>query len=331
MHVYTPAIEMQNIFKTFTIRSWRQILLRRNYKEINALKGVSCTVDRGEIVSLLGLNGAGKTTLIKILAGLVIPDSGTARINGIDTSLSNPKTRQLVGLVNTNARSFYWRLTGRQNLTFFASLYNLSPADRHKRVARLLDWLEVADKADIPFMKYSSGQQQRLAIGRALLGDPEILLMDEPTSSLDPIAAARLRNFVKNELAGLEGKAILWCTHDLKEAENISDRIAILHKGKIIVQENLQSIRNFMKTENRYLLKIRYPNDSVPDVLKPLTIGYTKTGDMLEVEIQTEEPDIPLLLQKLAGDGIEVFMVKTVEIPLEQVFERLTLGGNVED
>ncbi len=320
----TPAIELCDIYKTFKLRSWRTFLLQKPARRVEVLRGASFTVNHGEIVSLLGLNGAGKTTFIKILASLIIPDRGKARINGFDTSLEDQKTRPLIGLVNTNPRSFYWRLTGRQNLTFFASLYNLSSDERTRRVNHLLDWLGLGDKADIAFMKYSSGQQQLLGICRAMLGDPEIMLMDEPTNSLDPLASARLRNFVKHELASRRNKAILWCTHLLQEAEQVSDRIAILHKGKIITQDTLQTIKKRIEKEKHYLIKIKSTNDTLPDRLQPIVISSRKTGNALEVEIKSEEADIPLILNQLVQAGIQVFMVKPVETALEQVFEKLT-------
>lgn len=322
----TSAIELHNIHKTFKIRSWRSFLLRRPFKQIKVLRGASFTVKQGEIVSLLGLNGAGKSTLIKILASLVTPDKGTSKIQSFDTSLENHRTRSLIGLVNTNARSFYWRLTGKQNLTFFASLYNLSAGERSKRVDELLDWLGLANVANIALMKYSSGQQQRLAICRAMLSEPEIMLMDEPTNSLDPVAAAKLRKFVKDELAGHRNKAILWCTHLLNEAEEISNRIAILHNGKIITQDSLDTIKKRIEKENRYMLKIRCNEVSMPIFLKPIATKSTRTGDILNVEIKLEEPEIPLLLNKLVKADIEIFTVKPVEMPLEEVFEKLTLN-----
>jgi len=168
------VIELKDITKTFVERSWRTLLLRRKPKEVRALNGVSLKVGSGEVCGILGPNGAGKTTLIKILATLILSDSGHADIFGYDLAEEPQHVRNLICLLNTSERSFYWRLTVRQNLFFFASLYNLLDSDKgRKRIENLLDLVDLVDKADTPFMKYSTGQKQRLALIRALLSDPQ--------------------------------------------------------------------------------------------------------------------------------------------------------------
>ena len=199
-------IELKNISKTFVERSWRTMLLRKEPKRVEALKGVSLAINQGEVFGLLGPNGAGKTTLIKILATLILPDNGYSSICDYDLCNQPHHVRRMIGLVSTSERSFYWRLTGRQNLSFFAMLCDLPNSSRKNRIEELLAMVGLKEKADTPFMKYSTGQQQRLAIARALLADPRVLLMDEPTRSLDPPAASELRNLIKKELAGQGGK-----------------------------------------------------------------------------------------------------------------------------
>ena len=228
------AIELKNITKTFVERTWRTTFLRKTPKRVEALRGVSLSVRPGVIFGLLGPNGAGKTTLIKILATLILPDSGHASILGHDLCDHAQQVRTKIGVVNTSERSFYWRLTGRQNLIFFAALCNLSGSKGRKRIEELLDLVGLNEKADNAFMRYSTGQQQRLALARALLADPEVLLMDEPTRSLDPVAASDLRRFTIKELAERQGKTVLWCTHNLKEAGEVCGCLAIIHKGKVI-------------------------------------------------------------------------------------------------
>ena len=220
------AISLENISKTFTERSWQSLFQLKQVKKVKALQSVSLTIKPGEIFGLLGPNGAGKTTLIKILATLILPDSGKASIGGFDLVANPQDVRSLIGLVNANERSFYWRLTGRQNLDFFAALWNLDKIEKAERIGNVLDRVGLAHKADTPFMKFSTGQQQRLALARALLPDPKILLMDEPTRSLDPVVAAMLRKFARDELVGKQGKTILWCTHNLAEARDVCHRLA---------------------------------------------------------------------------------------------------------
>ena len=146
------------------------------------------------------------------------------------------------GMVSTNDRTFYWRLSGRENLDFFATLYNLRGTKKTKQIEKSLQLIDMEDKAESRFMSYSSGQKQRLAIARAMLADPEVLLMDEATTSLDPIARRKLLNFTNETLAKQEQKTIIWCTHNLHEAEDICDRVTILHRGKVLYTGKLDEI-----------------------------------------------------------------------------------------
>lgn len=236
-----PAIELKNISKTFIERNWKTFLFRKPYHTL-ALDDVSLTVEKGEIMGLLGPNGAGKTTLIKILSTLVTPDSGEGSISGLSLTTQSFAIRNKIGMVSTNDRTFYWRLSGRENLDFFATLYNLTNPYKTMRIAKVLQLVDIEDKADFRFMSYSSGQKQRLAIARAMLADPEVLLMDEATTSLDPIAKRKLLNFTKETLAKQEQKTIIWCTHNLHEAEDICDRVTILHRGKVLYSGKLKDM-----------------------------------------------------------------------------------------
>ena len=184
-------------------------------------------------MGLLGPNGAGKTTLIKILSTLVVPDSGECTIAGLPLSTHSHAIRKKIGLVTTNDRSFYWRLTGLENLDFFATLYNLQNPIKNKQIDKVLQLTNLTTEAESRFMSYSSGQKQRLAIARALIANPEILLMDEATSSLDPVSTRNLLTFTKNILTEQEKKTIIWCSHNLQEVEDICDSVTILHKGTI--------------------------------------------------------------------------------------------------
>ena len=235
------AIDLQNISKTFIERNWKTFLFRKPRQTL-ALNDVSLTVEKGEIMGLLGPNGAGKTTLIKILSTLVTADSGKGSISGLSLATQSLAIRHKIGMVSTNDRTFYWRLSGRENLDFFATLYNLHGAIKRQQIEKALQLTGMEDKAESRFMSYSSGQKQRLAIARAMLADPEILLMDEATTSLDPIATRKLLTFTKETLARQEQKTIIWCTHNLYEAEDICDRVTILHRGKVLYSGRLEDI-----------------------------------------------------------------------------------------
>ena len=316
-------IELQDITKSFIHRSWRSLLFLGKPKTVDALKGVSLKAYPGEIFGLLGPNGAGKTTLIKVLATLILPDSGSGSIGGYDLFRQSHQVRRLIGLVNTGERSFYWRLTGRQNLGFFAALYNLTGPDGRKRVKELLTLVGLQDMADMLFMKYSSGQKQRLAIARALLAAPEVLLMDEPTNSLDPLAASELRTFVKEELVAQYGKTILWCTHNLKEAEEMCSRFSIIHKGKVIASGSLENIKSLIAAESSYRIKVK---SLPPGLLRQMNVPPVCISDKdgyTEFEIKEKEENIASLLDHLIEQNVKIYSCTQVERDLEETFGRL--------
>ncbi len=304
-------------------RTWRTTLGIGQPIKVNALNNVSLSIPSGEIFGLLGPNGAGKTTLIKILATLILPDSGSASICDYDLVSQPEKVRNLIGFVNANERSFYWRLTGRQNMHFFATLWNLRNAEKVRRIEDLLDLVGVKDKSDIPFMKYSSGQQQRLSLARALLSDPEILLMDEPTRSLDPIAAAEFHKFAKEELVAKMGKTILWCTHNLEEAREVCDTLAIIHKGSVMATGSLEQMQSLIQAKSLYSLKIAsQPHDLLKKIGIPVS-NIVQNNGMMEIEIVKEEAYIPAMLNHLVRQNIKIYACNRKDIPLEQIFEKL--------
>ena len=317
------AIELKDITKIFIERSWGTLLLRKPATKTEALRGVSLSVEKGEIFGLLGPNGAGKTTLIKILATLILPDGGSGSVCGYDLHSQSSLIRHMIGLVNASERSFYWRLTGRQNLNFFAMLYNLSGIKKKKRIDELLELVGLEEKADTLFMKYSDGQKQRLAIARALLPDPEILLMDEPTKSLDPLAASDFIDLTLNELAQKKGKTVLWCTHNLKEAEKVCSRLAIIHKGKIIASGDLKHMKSLIATESFYQMSIdNCPTEKLKEIgITPLHSIHN--NGHLEFEVKAKDRDIPLFIKELVEMGINVYTCKEKPVELDQVFESM--------
>ncbi len=234
-------IELQNVQKSYYTISWRFAMPPLQKKNISALRDINLRVRPGEIMALLGPNGAGKTTLIKILATLVTLDAGHATVCGLDLKKKSSEIKKIIGLVNTNDRSFYWRLTGRQNLEFFASLYGLDTKIRNYRMERMLEMLDLVQLADRPYMTLSSGQRQKLALVRAMLPQPRVLLLDEPTSSLDPTAASDFINIVRDTCHS-DGKSIIWCTHDLNEAAMVCTSFAILCNGTITAKGPGQDI-----------------------------------------------------------------------------------------
>lgn len=235
------TIEITNLSKRFTVRKfpWQKS------KITSALSNINLHVKKGECFCLLGPNGAGKTTLIKILSSLILADKGIVKIAGYDLETQNQIVKSKIGFLGSQERSFYWRLTGRQNLDFFARFYNLTPQLAKRRINQLADIFKVKNIINDRFSQYSSGIKQKFSIIRSLLHQPQILFMDEPTKSLDPKAARDLQQLIKYDLAAKQKKTILFTTHNIQEAEYLSDRIAILDKGIIKAlgtQQELQKL-----------------------------------------------------------------------------------------
>jgi ABC-2 type transport system ATP-binding protein len=199
----------------------------------SALNGVDLDVFDGEILGLVGANGAGKTTLIKILASMLLPTSGRAEILKHDVVKFPDEVRKALGWCLDTERSFYHRLSGVENLSFFAALNNLNSERSRIRVKEVLEISGLGDAAQRPFRTYSLGMQQKLGLARALLTNPPVLLLDEPTKSLDPAAAAEFWRFVRGTLAAEMKKTILVVTHNLQEAKTCCDRVAYMREGRI--------------------------------------------------------------------------------------------------
>lgn len=237
-----PILEVDGVTKDFTPPLSFGKLIRLDLRRgipVRALDDVSFRLDRGKILAVLGPNGAGKTTLLKIIATLLLPDKGAVSFNGSDLE---EKIKMSVGLVTDEERSFYWRLTGRQNLEFFAALYGLDGKTAKSRINEL-SGLFAVDYADKRFDSYSTGMKRRFALMRGLLHDPELLLLDEPTKSLDYAAALSMRNFVKETLVKTQGKTVILATHHMDEALDFCDLFMILNKGKLRAMGSLGQLR----------------------------------------------------------------------------------------
>jgi ABC-2 type transport system ATP-binding protein len=248
-----PAILAESLIKRYPVYRRFRELLRHPFdrRTVTALNGLDLRVERGRVFCLLGPNGAGKTTLIKILATLVLPDGGRAGVDGHDVARDPAAAKSAVGYAVNDERSFYWRLTGRQNLEFFGALYGLAGQARDRRIAEVLKLAGLEEAADLRFNAYSTGMRQMLAFARALLADAAILLVDEPTRSLDPLAADRIRAFLRDELAGRRGKTVLWATHDLGEAADYAQDIAVISKGRIRLRGQAASLAGGGRTSLR--------------------------------------------------------------------------------
>ena len=209
---------------------------------MTALRGVTLRIDRGERVAFLGPNGAGKTSLLKLIGGLLLPSEGTVTVNGYDTVLHNDAAKRNVGLVFNEERSFYWRLTGVQNLEFFGALDNLPTRVLRERIRSLLELVGLNGHSDKPVGGYSSGMKQRLAIARGLLADPEILILDEPTRTLDPIAADTLIGLILDRIHNDLKKTLLIATHQLEHVPALCSSVCVIKSGAILSHADMAGI-----------------------------------------------------------------------------------------
>ena len=244
------AVAIRNLSKRFPVpRPWLETVLRPLHRSwATVLDGVDLDVRKGEIFGLLGPNGAGKTTLLKVLCTQLLPSGGPASVFGQDVVANSHEVRRNLGCCLDVDRSFYYRLTGRENLGFFAALNNLGSEDAAVRIREVLEMLKLQEASDKPFMTYSRGLRQKLALARALLTDASLLLLDEPTSSLDPVAAMEFRRFIRDVLARDLGKTILLVTHSLEEAGECCSSAAVMERGKIVFQGPGAEVRGFIRS-----------------------------------------------------------------------------------
>ncbi len=322
------AIAGKGLHKTFVKkRSLRELMAHpfKRAERVHALRGVNLEVREGEIFGLLGPNGAGKTTLLKILSCLVLPDQGRALIGGEDT-VHEQRVKPQIGLVNSDERSFYWRLSGRENMRFFARLYDVPGKMVESRIQELMEQVHIADAADRPFSDYSSGMKQRVAIARALLHDPPVLLMDEPTRSLDPAAALALRRFILDVLMRRDGRTVLLATHHLTEAEALCDRLAILVKGRVREVGTVAELRRWGVRERRFRLVTAADQGPISGpfrVIEDATISGERRIDIaLDNGVGLDD-----LLRSLIGAGVSFRACDRIEPDLESAFSRIVEAG----
>jgi len=239
------AVSIESLNKLFPpIRTgWRSFLQPFEPASFPALQDVSFSVREGESVALLGANGAGKSTLLRILSTLLLPTSGQAAVAGYDTVQSAHDVRHTLGFHAGSDLGFYGRLTGRENLRFFGRLNHLSAAVARHRIEEFSARFELCGALDRQVRTLSSGTIQRLSLARALLHSPRVLLLDEPTRSLDAIAATTFRHFLKSELLRRGSTTLLFASHSLSEIELLADRVAVLNQGRLIALDSPSSLK----------------------------------------------------------------------------------------
>jgi ABC-2 type transport system ATP-binding protein len=302
---------------------------------VEALRGVDLKVKEGEIFGLLGPNGAGKTTLIKILCTLVIHDEGEAYVNGFDVKKEPSKVLRNLQAVLPESRGFTWRLSGLQNLEFYALLYGLKKKEAEERISYLLELTGLKERALDGYQRYSTGMQRKLLLCRALLQNSSILLFDEPTAGLDPNSAAEFRNMLQ-KLVRDERKTIFLSTHNLYEAQDICGRIAIIDRGKITALDTPDNIRYKMLEEKVFNISFidAVFNDESAKMVNQLekVTGIHGVTPQVDAERNFQglsiradnDLDISGILEAIIKNGLKIKMINTKEPTLEDAFMAIT-------
>jgi ABC-2 type transport system ATP-binding protein len=316
------AISIEKLSKTYPTAFPRlKVFFRLPVKPaVEALKNVSIEIGEGEIFGLIGKNGAGKTTLTKIIATLVQPTSGKVSVKGFDSVNDEVKVRSLIGLATAEERSFYWRLTSLQNMLFFARLYGIKDKEARIRIAELFEQLDITKYEKRRFSELSTGNKQRLAVARAMLSSPPILLLDEPTRSLDPLAASSMRSLISS----LKGVSILLTSHNLSEIEELCDRIAIISNGEIRVSDTPENLRNSHKQTQK--VKINLKTD-IPESFETLNnlkdFHLEQNGEFITLKFTRDAEDETLgkTIAELSNKNAKILDVETEKATLLDVLE----------
>ena len=323
------AVVMHDVTKSF--RADRSLLrrLRRAPGTVPraVLDGVTLEVARGEIFGLVGANGAGKTTLLKILATVLLPDRGRVHVDGIDVLADPARVRTRLAVVPADERALFWRISATENVRLFASLYGLRGSARDRAVDRALALVGLADAGEQQVGSFSSGMRQRTLIARALVTQPPLLILDEPTRSLDPVTARELRRFIRDVLCTQLGTTILLATHSTEEALQLCDRAALLVAGRVVATDSLARLqaraagaRMRVRVDAshaasaRALLHLRGAADGAPAVDGMVTLEATLP----------DAADAPVVLEALVRAGVRVAEFAPIPLTLADLLDAVT-------
>lgn len=323
------AVEVKDLKKYF-ISKKKKLFKKTEKKEFKAVDGVTFEIRKGEIFGLLGPNGAGKTTTIKMITGLLSPTAGSVCVMGLDVDKKPLEALKNLGTVLAGDRSIYWKLTARENLEYFAALYGCDSKEAKRRTNEILKKLQLEEKADELVEKFSTGMKQKVALGKALIPNAPVVLLDEPTLGLDPQSALNLRELILE--IKREGRTVLLTTHYMEEADFLCDRIAIIDGGKIIAldtPENLKSSLNEIKSIKIELTSVSDKLINKIEVLKGVkNIKSSYNPDNRSYEINIHHTNGSSLVQKIldciSEDNSKVLNVNVIEPSLEDVFINLT-------
>lgn len=316
------AIEVQNLRRVYHTTLG---VLRRKTKDVVAVDGIDFAVAPGELFGLVGPNGAGKTTTVKMLTTLLLPTAGTAHVLGYDVARQPEAVRGRIGFIFGGERGLYWRLSGQDNLRYFASLYHVAPDVARRRIPELLEMVGLADRAREKVEGYSRGMKQRLHVARTLLHDPELLFLDEPTIGLDPVGARELRAVVRQLQS--TGKTILLTTHYMFEADALCQRVGVINHGRIIALDTPAAL----KGEVRDLAIVELEVFGIPEeklaglralpFVETVAVEDHDQRQALRIHTPRGAEAVPDLMASL--DGLRVGRVVVREPTLEDAYVRL--------
>lgn len=297
--------------------------LSKQFNDFWAVDGVTITVRPGQILALLGQNGAGKTTTVRMLTALLSPTRGAARVGGYDIQSQARHVREVVGVL-TEQHGLYARMSGREYLDFFGQLHGLNSETRRSRADYLLEYFGLAAMASHRIGEYSKGMRQKLALARALVHEPSVLLLDEPTSAMDP-ESSRL---VRDEIARLRSsqRTIVICTHNLAEAELLADIVAIIYRGRILRTGTLDALKLGVLGNPEYEARFAAPWNSA-QLRTPPGVTVTQLGESsLRFSVEHPRDSNPPLLQEFASLHAPLVAFQEVPRSLEEVYLRIMAG-----
>ena len=331
------AVEVRQLSRDYVSSKRSHLLGKKATTVIKALDKVDFEIQEGELFGLLGPNGAGKTTTVKILCTLLEPTGGRAFVKGYDVVKDAVKVRKIVNMVAGGERMLYYRLTGRENLEYFAELYNVPEKMVKSRVNTLLDLVGLAARADDEVEKYSKGMRQRLQVCRGLINDPQVLFLDEPTLGLDVNIAKDLRKFIREKIVQEQGKTVLLTTHYMFEAEELCDRIGFIDKGKLIVVGRIDELKRKMPSGFSIEVLVTRLTDEALDGLKRLKLVKKVLTTAYEGEAEGEKVDrlivnvdndlaAPEVLNYLSTERCRVVSINIRGPTLEDLFMFYTGG-----
>jgi ABC-2 type transport system ATP-binding protein len=316
-------LEVQSLCKTFQTKEGP--FFRKAPKTVTAVDNVSFSVSEGEIFGLLGPTGAGKTTTVKMLCTLITPTSGAALVNGYSIAKDQQKVRENLGVMLTGERTMYWKLTGRENLEYFAALYHMDPSYSKKRIEELLQIVGLAGREGTLVENYSTGMRIRLSFVKALLNDAPVLLFDEPTASLDPQSARLIRDLIRD--LKRTKHAIILTTHNMEEADSLSDRVAIIDHGRIVRTGPPGELREGIKRNDIIEIQGRNFSNEVITALERLSevskvaVSTTDDGEsIIRIHAEKGKETLPKILEFLVHKQVSVTKVTFIEPTLEDVF-----------